>query len=326
MIDSKLILLGGFGRSGTTGIRELLRGHPDITSSKKSEFRMLTDPGGLISLKNVFVDNWTFWRGDHAIHEFNDFCKNLNSKWFGGYALSNFKVEFYGNFEEANKQLLDHLVLSSYNGIWGKHANIFNKSLSWLLNKKRLKLINRKIYITDPIDYSQFKKFTRDYFNTLIKKKLHNEGASMYILDEPFISQNPKECIEITGANKLIIVLRDPRDVFQSFQGRDWSPKEKKHSLILLKSVYSYWLKKKKQLPEELYFELKFEDIANDFSKTYNELCLFLNIKHIPNILSQTNFNFKKAHIGRWKHELSMEEQEDMNNYFSELLALLGYQ
>jgi len=129
MIDSKLILLGGFGRSGTTGIRELLRGHPDITSSKKSEFRMLTDPGGLISLKNVFVDNWTFWRGDHAIHEFNDFCKNLNSKWFGGYALSNFKVEFYGNFEEANKQLLDHLVLSSYNGIWGKHANIFNKSL-----------------------------------------------------------------------------------------------------------------------------------------------------------------------------------------------------
>ena len=72
--------------------------------------------------------------------------------------------------------------------------------------------------------------------------------------------------------------------------------------------------------------ELKFEDIANDFSKTYNELCLFLNIKHIPNILSQTNFNFKKAHIGRWKHELSMEEQEDLNNYFSELLALLGYQ
>ena len=43
---------------------------------------MLTEPGGLISLKNVFVDNWTFWRGDHAIHEFNDFCKNLNSFYF----------------------------------------------------------------------------------------------------------------------------------------------------------------------------------------------------------------------------------------------------
>ena len=39
MIDSKLILLGGFGRSGTTGIRELLKGHSDITSH--INFRLL---------------------------------------------------------------------------------------------------------------------------------------------------------------------------------------------------------------------------------------------------------------------------------------------
>lgn len=326
MINPKLILLGGFGRSGTTGIRELLKGHSDIISTDKSELRILTDPGGFISLKNVFVDNWTFWRGDQAIHDYKKICKNLNSKWFGGYAFSNFKTQFYGNFQKANKQLLDNIVLSSYEGLWAKNTTIFNKSLLRILNHKRPKFINKKIFNTSPMDYSQFKDLTRNYFNTLVEKKLHNENASMYIIDEPFISQNPLECLEMTGAHKLIIVLRDPRDTFVSFKGRDWSPKEKEYSLNLLKSVYSYWLMKKEKLSKEIYLELKFEDIVTNFSQTYNKLCHFVNISPIADILTKTNFDFQKAHIGRWKLELSMEEQEDLNNYFSELLVLLGYQ
>jgi len=325
MNDSKLILLGGFGRSGTTGIRELLKGHLEFTSTDRSELRILTDPGGFISLKNVFVDNWTFWRGDHAIHEFKALTKDLTSKWFGGYPLSNFKAEFCGNFEVANKQFLDNLVQSSYYGKWIKHSNIFYKLLSRLIRPKRLKMFNREIFITHSLDYSQFKEITRNYFNTLVEKKLQEDMASMYIIDEPFISQNPTECMDITGANKLIVVLRDPRDVFQSFQGRDWTPRDKDSSLNYLKSVYSCWTMKKEQLPKGLYLELKLEDIVSNFSETYKRLCQFLNIDPKDDILLNTNYSPEKSHIGRWREELSNKEQEELNNYFSKLLTQLNY-
>jgi hypothetical protein len=324
-VNSTIILLGGFGRSGTTGIRELLKSHPEITSTAKSELRILTDPGGFISLKNCLVDNWTFWRGDQAIHEFIQICKDLNSKWLGGYVFANFKSEFCGNFQKANNQFLDDIVLFSYDGIWAKYANIFNKTFLRLFNHKRFKWISRKIYITTPMDYFSFIDISKNYFDKLIERKLNKEKASMFIIDEPFVSQNPRECMEITGATKLIVVLRDPRDVFVSFQGRDWSPKKKEHTLNLLRSVYSSWEYKKKHLSVENFIELKFEDIVTNFSKTYNELCKFLNVEPMENILSNTNYSTQKAHIGRWKQELSSKEQEDLNIFFAELLVQLNY-
>lgn len=324
-MNSEILLLGGFGRSGTTGIRELLKSHPEITSTEKSELRILTDPGGFISLKNCFVDNWTFWRGDQAIHEYIQICKDLNRKWFGGYLFSNYKAEFYGNFQQANNQLLDDIVLSSYNGIWAKHAKIFNKTVLKFINHNRIKWISRKIYITAPMDYFTFLKISKKYFDKLLERKLNKEKASIFLIDEPYISQNPKECMEITGATKLIVVLRDPRDVFLSFQGQDWSPRKKEHSLNMLKSIYNNWTMKKKYLSVDNYLELKFEDIVANFSKTFNELCKFLNILPPENILSNTNFSSQKAHVGRWKKELSNKEQEDLNNYFDEIIDQLEY-
>ena len=92
-----------------------------------------------------------------------------------------------------------------------------------------------------------------------------------------------------------------------------------------LKSVYSCWTRKKKQLPKEHYLELKLEDIVSNFSETYKRLCQYLNVDPKDDILLNTNYNPEKAHIGRWRKELSNKEQEELNNYFSKLITQLNY-
>ena len=74
-----IILIGGFGRSGTGAIHQLLRAHDEIYALPHYEFRLLTDPDGLLSLKSAIVDNWNIFQADFALDRFiNIYIRLIN--------------------------------------------------------------------------------------------------------------------------------------------------------------------------------------------------------------------------------------------------------
>ena len=78
-----IILIGGYGRSGTQALHEIFIAHQDIYALPKYEFRLITDPDGLLSLESALVNNWTNWQVDFAIDRFKILYDNLGSKWGG---------------------------------------------------------------------------------------------------------------------------------------------------------------------------------------------------------------------------------------------------
>jgi hypothetical protein len=324
MDKKKIVVIGGFGRSGTGAIHQLLRSHYRIYALPNYEFRLLTDPDGLINLKYSLVNNWNVFQTDFAIQRFISLANNLGDYWSGPYVFSTHSKEMGKSYFDALNDFLTNLKISKYKGLWAGKSNFINKIIMKLTNHNKY-FINKYIYYCPNVTSSEFCAFSNKYINAMHADVLNRNENDIILLNEPNATQNILEVSKLTKSKHFIIVYRDPRDAFASFITKDWSPHNIEEATNFLKLVYERWFIQKELIDKKYLLEIKLEDLVNNTSDTIKSIENFLQINIDKNMVLKSNYSPEKAHVGRWETEFTSLEKEKINSSFSGILAKTGY-
>ncbi len=174
-----------------------------------------------------------------------------------------------------------------------------------------------------------------------IYAKEHNKADSCIWIDHtPENIENIDFIFSEFENVKFINVIRDPRGVYASF-------KETKWGILHPKEFAWFWLKFiavgqliKNTLPDDSYFEVRFEDVLLDPKIKISEISEFVNIDFSETMIQGNDFDVpsfskgqhklvnrkpSKTKIDDWKSRLSKREIELIEFYTEPVLSQLGY-
>jgi hypothetical protein len=320
-----IILIGGFGRSGTGAIHQLLRAHDEIYALPHYEFRLLTDPDGLLSLKSAIVDNWNIFQADFAIDRFIKLYNNLGNNLLGPYVGSNFKKHFDESYLFAIDLFLKDLGVIKYNGLWAGKSNLLKKVILKLSNHNKKYIGNPMIRYCANKSSHTFFEATQSFVQNIHHNCMEKNNKSIILLNEPNSTQSPENCMNLSGSKKMLVVCRDPRDSFASFISKDWTPNKINDSITFFKSVYTRWLKEKEKINDENIFEVKLEMLVKDPEAVIKNISDFIEIDITLKQLDNSKYSAENAHVGRWENDFTIYEKNIINTEFKEILNYYNY-
>lgn len=236
-----------------------------------------------------------------------------------------------------------------FGGIWRKHKAIENypkDKVAELLNK----IINHSAI-------KEF-RFSDDEKKAIISNILSSKISHASILDG-IISQYVKRYdmpnwgektpthayyinpLLATFPNaKIILIVRDPRDVVLSLQKVPWY----KGSLLFYMKQWKEFLQVEKEVPSKQFFKVRYEDLITTPEKKIEEICHFIGIPYSVDIFSDRevdihSFNvesepWKKKNLGKidpnnkykWKRNMDITSIAYMSGRLERELIEEGYQ
>ena len=220
-----LVSVTGLCATGSSAVFDLLREY-DTFESFPYEFRLLTDPDGIIDLGNVLKNNWQDLNVDIAIRRFIDLFQRLSrdTKWY--YPLSyGYNAILNGRFETELDEFLKNIGCLSWKGSWPYHWHEYSTA-KWFFyrvlakfHKEKLMYKNDKMYMAS---YSQFEEACRILFNNICKIIAKDEDGKQIIFDQLIPAGNCEEFLKYFYDAKIIVVDRDPRDVYTRGAVKQW--------------------------------------------------------------------------------------------------------
>lgn len=219
----KIVDVSGFGHSGKTAVTDYLKSFHNVYSFPNHvEFELFRVAGGLVDLYQAIYQNWSLLRSKARIEEFKLLVnrigriqskQKLASYWqASGHGYDQY---FNGKFIEISNEFLSHLVKDRHNQFWpyellrGSETDLF---LTKVLKKTIKKEIMSEVYYTERAD---FLSITEEYITKLFKEVGSNYHTHM-ILNNAFEPFDPQPCFDMVPNSVLIVVDRDPRDIYAS--------------------------------------------------------------------------------------------------------------
>lgn len=350
--DSSIFFISGFGMSGSSVVSDILK----ETSSAyvmKSEFRLFTDPDGLISLESALTDNWNFFQADTAIKRFLKLAYALSHekrKNKGAYGFLSHQKDFGKVFYKETLKFVDKLVEGVYQGLWtgiytpARRKPIMNFKNKWkeiLTNKEKLKQIinssdvlpDRKacgdMYIVNPLAEDEFLKLVHEFLSPLISGVLDREDKKNFVFDEGYAAMNPEKIMRYIPAKnkKMVVVSRNPLDVFVNIQisRRLFVPEEVDKFIKWQKAIFKRWESLSYDKNSLLF--LRFEDIVHDYENNLEKILSFLEIdeKYHTDKLQVFQPERAKEKVGLYKKYLESETLEFLVTGLNGILTKYGY-
>jgi len=206
----------------------------------------------------------------------------------------------------------------------------------------------------------KFKQIWIKFVRKMILNRIYSQIRSTdykILIKEPNGSPGANTISESLPNSKLIIILRDGKDVVDSltsaFSEGGWMAKRagtklSSNRIEFIKEQSRRWVKmiqaildayEKKQ--EELRLMIKYEDLRNNTFETMKQIYKFLDMpfnendvkktiekqsyKNIPSDQKGENKAIRKASPGSWKKNFNQTEIQTMNEIMEETLNKLGY-
>lgn len=319
--------VSGYGWSGSGAAVDLLKEF-DAFGSPSLEFRLIKDPYGIIDLESFLVKNWDVIRHNTAIHDFIWYCHVLNRKGsiFGRHG-ANLGEKLNVDFIAETQAYISNLTKLNYNGSTTV-SNYKLSSLAFLLkriNRKcGLQKSNKRMYLSRP-SQKIFLEETRKYLFNLFKNYAKNNRLRMIILDQAIPPSNIVKAMRYFDEIKLIIVDRDPRDIFvdlvnkESLIGPELLNEEGAvekyiswHKTLRSNSSFLNNSEKDKNV-----LRLQFENLVMNYDQCIKEIESFLSTD-MKQSGRQRFFKPEESrkNMGLWKN---YPHQEQMNQIYREL-------
>lgn len=339
----KYTIISGFNFTGKTVITDILKEFDGfIVPIHTAEFNLLRIQGGLLDLYNALEEDWSPIRSDAALRRFRKVVLKLgmNASFRNPSSLflangMNYNKFFDGKFFEITERYLDSLIDYSYNIEW-PYLSIdespfkqFYSRLQWTFFKKKVFL--REVFGTDEKGFvEKTKKYLDELFQT--NSTPQTKTVVMHNTVEPF---NPTRGLNLFNNAKIIIVQRDPRDIYAanfvrdgaflpSFEvDRHWELKmgltgaDKIGTFIKRQVAQNNRVKKDKD--DHRVLRLRFEEIVMNYEETLQKIYNFLEVDSSIHIAKGTYFKpeLSKNNIGLWK---LMEDQTNIKLIEKELI------
>ena len=318
--QTKAILISGYAWSGSSAVVDLLKEFKNY-SHFEPEFRLITDPGGLIDLEHALITSKSYTTINYALKRFKYLTKIYARKFHWGnikiykpFQKIGFNYNKYMdfNFEHLSNSYINNLIDLKYYG-WLITSYYDLNYLSFFLLQVRffiMKLLNRKrlkpekIYFSN-IDKDSFIAKTREYTDKIIKSIGIFNKSQHIVFDQAVQPSNAILGMQYFSNPKTIIIDRDPRDIYVQ------SHNLKYYTSIPLDNVDHFikWYKltrlvSKRNLKSKDVLKIQFEDLILNYDETIQIICDFLGEEksihlHRKKYLIPEN---SKKNIGLWKN------------------------
>ncbi len=314
---TKSVLVNGTYRSGSGAINDYLSSRTDFSNPfGDNEFRIVSDPTGLHSLYNFCYINKNLLNPAYGFEMFENYISNLHkykvffSKGIKGNLYNKSIINLTKNFIKKITKT-SYYATPHYKRVNFSTRNKIKYSLGLKLNKK-----NYEMKFTNVIVPEEEKIFVREakiYIEKIIKNascfRVNNKN---YVLNNAIDVLSPIESSRYFLNPKIIIVTRDPRDIFSSMKIGKAAAAPNYDVKIFVKWYKNYFCSDqfKKILKNKKILHIKFEKFLNNFNKENKRLCKFLNV-HERFILRKNSIfdlDLSKKNIGKSKENLSKYE------------------
>lgn len=340
---AKQIFIGGTGRSGTTVLYNLLQSHKDIFAFE-NEMRFIIDYNGLINLIDALSSNYSVPQSRDALYYFEELMKkHFTNKYTAPYIGFEFQ-KFFGEdyyWKRLDKFLDEVTVGSFYGSDYPVFGSCIESRLAYLIRKFEpyYNAFNRRILkqkrTTNLWPHREMKNvrffenraelcrlvesFVDDLFMNVAKK----EDKTIWCEKTPSNVLHLDALYEIFPDSHFIHIKRDPRGVIQSMQNQFWADPDIEGICKAMKEVYHRWfaLQKKVDFEKHNYFEIKLEDLANDYGNKIQDIGKFLGVEN--QFINPPKLTIEK--VNYWQKSMSTKDIEVVNSILSEEIERMGY-
>jgi len=220
----RIIVPTGYIGSGSSAITDLVSEFKDCQNEYKSyEYVLLHCPNGLFDLEDKLIMGNNALRSDEAIRTFELQMNKLFNKKF--WWVGNYKNVIGEEFKKYTDDYIKNIQQYNYDGFWYTHEEVDLKMFFKLLIRKPFKMIFKdKIKFKKILRYNdgmrisfikdkEFYKYSHDYIYKVVDKL--SRGNKNIILDQLLLPFNLFRIDNYFDDKlKVIVVERDPRDVF----------------------------------------------------------------------------------------------------------------
>lgn len=301
--STKVVTCASFGGTGSSVITDLLKEFNNIKSMGDYEFALAHDVDGISDLQHYIIDDFHRHKVDEGIYRFLNLVDNLVEFGYENYFDNKFKI--------ISQNYINDLTDVSWDGQWKQHRFRFSKlsrKLKYSYPAKVQYIFNRYLKKSNSYEFvpklptmemrvsygkEKFLKKTKEYTSKLIDI-LDNENIYDYIaLDQLVPPTNINRYINYFDNIKVIVVDRDPRDLYllnKLFWKEGWIPS---HDC----NLFCEWFELiRKPINEEFenndkIMRVKFEDFIFNYEETVAKIISFLDIKHENHINKKQFFN-----------------------------------
>ena len=311
MKNSKInfVCIAGFGYSGSGAVVDILIEFEKYYVFPK-EFRLIKDPDGIIDLDNALIQNWQELSCDVAISRFIDLVNICARKQriFSGVGY-NYDGIFNKSFINLCNNYVNSLVDIKWKGDWPYHLHQFNSMKLFIYRlKRKLSLkpeLNDIMYFSSPGE--RFYKLTKNLMDQLFANIVNNNKYNTVVLDQAIPPYNPQRQLKYFHNVKVIVVDRDPRDIYLELINYSSYPTNSVDDFI------KYYKTQREAISQNnmsnSILRLNFEDLVFNYDKEMEKIYSFLQFNPIYHSKKLTFFLPKKSHnnVGCWKEKNSSE-------------------
>jgi len=322
----EVLTVGGYGYSGGTAVLDLIR-EIDGCCELGIEFRLIKDPYGIMDLEEQLVTNWRNpLNADIAIKDFIWLVNNLARKprKFSKTGL-NYQNKISSKFLKYSHEYIKDLTQFTYQGNW--HILKFRENwANQIFNR-----IKRKLYFTDlkAIYYAkpskeEFISSTKKYLVKILTEPCKLANTNRIVLHNAIDSYHPEKGLEYFDSIKMIIVDRDPRDIYVDVinQKASWFLGDKLiEERDVLKFIKDYRIRRERQnevIKDKRIFCLRFEELVFDYENKLNDILSFLELDKEQHLKKGACFvpQISQKNIGLWK---CYDQQQEIDLIFNNL-------
>jgi len=210
--------------------------------------------------------------------------------------------KFIHDYYELLINLEKDLGVEEYTGAW------IGKSF---LEKSKMSLLPYNLKAID----TAFSKFIQSYVDQSTES-----GNKILLEDNVLTCLRFNELLGLYQNQRMVFVMRDPRDIVASYLTHNWTPTDVEQSAKYLKSILDRWRRERESLPFGVFKEIKNEDLIENPTEVCACLCDFFKIDRDG---VDTKLINNKS-VGRYK-DLSVKDQNYLTSYFEKELYEYKY-
>ena len=296
----RTILVNGTFRSGSGVVNDYLSSREDFSNPLgDNEFRIVSDPMGLQYLYNICYNNPGLLSSAYGFDQYIRYISNLQK--YTSYLAPNIKGKLYNKklITITNKFIKNITKLNYYAMPHYSKVNLtFSDEIKYKIALK-LKKENKDTKFTNiiiPKDKKIFTKEAKNYLEKIIKEAtIHKIKTQNIVLNNAIDVFNPIEASKFFKNPKIIIVQRDPRDIFSSMKMGKAGAAPYYDVNIFIDWYKHFFCGKnfKKILSNKKILKIDFENFVTNFDKENERLCKFLEVTKKFKLQNESSFNLK---------------------------------
>ncbi len=219
----------------------------------------------------------------------------------------NFNEDCNKKFFDCCEKYIDNLVDIEWKGDWPYHLH----ELSWIKLfmyrlKRRLRWkphLNDTMYFSSP--GNRFYQLTRSFLNQLFLNVIDLQKHNTIVLDQALPPYNPEKYLKYFNSVKVIVVDRDPRDIFVEITKFPRFVSSAPTGSV--ESFITYFKSQRNAVINDSntnrVMRVKFEDMVIDYEKELNKIYSFLKLSAKDHTSKHTNFDPAQSskQVGIWR-------------------------